>query len=147
MSHTPSFIVWHLGRWANEMWVRFGGHGVQVWLVGSALHSADHKDIDICIVLPDDLFRDRYGMLEQEWLAEQSRMVPNESGSGSSGALKVNEWAPAHKRWAREVGGLVPDLCRLLKDYGPPDLKVMSESWQELAHRHKPRIRLDTVEG
>lgn len=140
MTYTSAFIVWSLGRWANDMWVRFGGHGVEVYLVGSALHSANHKDIDVSIVLPDELFRDRYGMLEAEWMGEQGRF---ENGTG---VVRVNEWAPAHCRWAREVGGLVPGLSKHTKDFGPPDLKVMSRSWQEACHRNKPRIRLDTVE-
>ena len=147
MSYTPSFLVWDLGRWANDMWVRFGGHGVKVYLVGSAIHSPHHKDVDISIVLPDDFCRDRYGMLENEWFAEQTRMIPDANGTSATGALKMNAWAPAHRRWAKEVGGLVPGLAKYTVDYGPPDLKVMSENWQEQAHRNKPRIRLDTVEG
>lgn len=141
-----SFIAWKLGRWANEMWVRFGGHGVEVCIVGSSLHSDCPKDIDISIILPDELFRNRYGMLEPEWLAEQSRMIPDADGKGATGALRINEWAPAHVRWAREVGGLVDGLAKLTQEFGPPDLKVISESWTEQCHRHKPRVRIDTIE-
>lgn len=141
MTYTPAFIAWSLGRWANEMYVRFGGHGVKVYLVGSALHSEHHKDVDVSIVLPDEVFKDRYGMLESEWLAEQTRFEDNK------GVLKVTEWAPAHVRWAKEVGGLVPALAKLTTEMGPPDLKVMSESWQQACAHDKPRMRLDTVEG
>lgn len=150
MSYTCSLLVYALGRWANDMWVRFGGEGVQVYLVGSAIHTPNHKDVDITIVLPTALFKARYGMTEREWLAEQTRMeeTRDEAGNvtGKRGVLKTTEWAPAHKRWAREVGGLVHGLSTLTTEYGPPDLKVMSEEWQELAHKNKPRIRLDTIE-
>lgn len=148
--YRPDFLVWDLGRWANDMWVRFGGEGVRVYLVGSAIHTSNHKDVDVTIVLPTDAFKARYGMTEPEWLAEQSRMEERTDGEGKvigkSGVLKMNEWAPAHKRWAREVGGLVHDLAKITTQYGPPDLKVMSEEWQTLAHANKPRLRLDTVE-
>lgn len=140
VSYTTDFLVWSLGRWANDMWVRFGGEGVGVYLVGSAIHNPDHKDVDVTIVLPTEVFKTRYGMTEREWNAEQTRM---ENGSG---VLKMNEWAPAHKRWAREVGGLVHGLAALTTNYGPPDLKVMSREWQSLAHENRPRIRLDTIE-
>jgi len=139
-NYTPSFIVWALGRWANDMWVRFGGRGVSVYLVGSSLHRADHKDIDVVIVLPDEVFRNRYGMTEPEWMAEEARF------EGNTGVYKVTEWCPAHRRWAREVGGLVPGLCEKLKEYGPPDLKVQSEGWQGQVASVKPRVRLDTVD-
>lgn len=148
--YLPDFLVWSLGRWANDMWVRFGGEGVRVYLVGSAIHNPNHKDVDVTIVLPTDSFKARYGMTEREWIAEQSRMEDclDAEGkvTGRSGVLKMNEWAPAHKRWAREVGGLVHGLATLTTNYGPPDLKVMSEEWQALAHANRPRLRLDTVE-
>lgn len=141
MDRVSNFLVWSLGRWANDMWVRFGGEGVKVYIVGSVLHSPNYKDVDVSIVLPTESFKVRYGMTEREWLAEQTRF---ENGTG---VLKTNEWAPSHERWAREVGGLVDGLARLTAEYGPPDLKVMSEEWQTLAHANKPRVRLDTVEN
>lgn len=91
------------------MWCRFGGDGVGVYVVGSALRPGRPRDLDIVIVLPDSHFRLRYGEHDKDWAPDMAE-----------------EWSPGRRKWAREVGGLVPHLCAVLGHAWPPDLKVQS---------------------
>lgn len=112
--------------WAREMWVRFGGDGVAVYLVGSCLTSEAPRDCDVSIVVPDALFARRYGGLEGDWRAHPRMEVH-----------------PAQRRAMRECGKLVMRLSIELASILPPDLKVMSEAEQERNHAGGARRRLD----
>lgn len=124
-----TWIVPKLRGWANQMWMRFGGDGVAVYLVGSALESTNPRDVDVVIVLPATTFALRYGAIEGDW---PSVMEP--------------EWDARQKVWAREVGKLTSNLCVALSHRLPPDLRVMTDYEQERMHSQKPRIRLDNLE-
>lgn len=135
MPPASSWIVPKLRGWANQMVLRFGTE-TEVYLVGSALRKEHPRDVDLCIVLPDQVFMARYGI----------HPVPEERG-GSSSAI-ADFFAPLHgptwpsglRRWGREVAGLTLGV-----PVERPDLKVDARSRVAKLHEGKRRLRLDDL--
>ena len=114
----------HLAGWANQMAARFG---FPVYLVGSSLTSPDPRDIDVRVVLSDDAFQARYGVL------------PQHADRDSWG-----QWGAGSKRWGEDMAKISRQAAEAL--HRNIDFQVQAE----LIARHRgfdkrPRVRLDTL--
>lgn len=98
-AHTPPLATQDPDLWRRlrerAWWLSARYYGAPVYLVGSAVTSADPRDLDLVVILPDDLFVCCYG------------------DRGEAQALNVWRYGPGHPdrtepppiwmRWARDV--------------------------------------------
>ncbi len=115
----------HLQGWANQLAARFGA---PVYLVGSSLTDPEARDVDVRVVLDDDSFQARYGILPQH--------VDRESWGG---------WSAGSRRWGADVAKISRQAAVALR------LNVDFQIQAALLVQHhgladRPRVRLDTLD-
>jgi hypothetical protein len=123
--HLPLGETNRLVRWANYM---RGYYGFPIYLVGSALNKTMPRDIDVCCIIPDDLFCKRYHIdnIEQHVSKKISGI-----------------WNNSHWRWSDDI---------IKKTYHGwdfthmnIDFKVISETEnKEQGYEGKEKLQLDT---
>lgn len=121
MSACATWLKDYLRGWANQIAARYAH---PVYLVGSALTEEAPRDHDVVVVLPDELFRNRFG------------------GSYSD-CVRLGPVPPGGPQdiWAREVAKITLQAMR----YHPGariDFKVQDESGAP----EGGRLRIDAVD-
>jgi hypothetical protein len=123
--HLPLSPEHRLVRWANYM---RGYYGFPIYLVGSALTKKMPRDIDVCCIIPDALFCQRYHI-------EDIQQHVSKKISGI--------WNDEHWRWSDDVMKKVYhgwDFTHMNIDF-----KVISEAEsKEQGYMDKPKLQLDT---
>ena len=123
--HLPLGKAHRLVRWANTI---SGYYGFPVYLVGSALIKTMPRDIDVCCIIPDDLFCKRYHI-------EDIQQHVSKKISGM--------WEDEHWRWSDDV----VKRTYLGWDYTHMniDFKAISETESRAqGYEDKPRLQLST---
>jgi predicted nucleotidyltransferase len=111
-----------LVRWANAI---SAFYGFPVYLVGSQLTKDNPRDVDVCVVLPDDVFEVRYGNVDK-WIDE-----------GASGLYSELRWGWADDVVKKCMHGREATKLEI-------DLKVIPEKYDKEHYKDLSKYRLDT---
>jgi hypothetical protein len=116
-----------LVRWCN---LQRGFYGYPIYLVGSQVTDKENpRDVDICCILPDDIFCKRFGVKDLKQFL--SRM--------ESGLWDEENWS-----WSDDMVHHSLHGCEWTKMN--IDFKVISNMQDMTEYKDKPKMKLDTRE-